>query len=123
MSDQRKEQKFTRVPGIASGQPITGRWLTQVADNQNALIDAYKGPASLRPLSNEGQDFDVTYNPSTQLQPIAQAGSSIWTETSRATSTVRINDPSSSAYVDVERIEAITFASSIGTMTLRFQNS
>lgn len=118
MSESRTNSQRPPVPLVNKGQAITARWLSNVARTLNDHSEALRAPASLAPLSKDSQAYD----PDGAI-PEGQLGTGIWVETGRDVSTVRVEDPNdSSIYVEVERIDAISFARGAEVMTLVFNN-
>lgn len=118
MSENRTRSNHPPVTLVNPGDPIRARWLSNVARTVNDHSEALRPPQSLAPVSNDSQAYE-----SDDQIPSAQLGSELFTETGRQTSTVRITDPSdSSVYVDVSRIDAVTFSSGARTLTLSFNN-
>ena len=103
-----------RVTGPLPGQVITSRFLRRVADNQNELLEKFRGP----------RDVLETVVETGETGQVDGALDEVWNERSRTTSTVRIeSDSDSSVFVNVQRVESITLAKSGGgEVTIHFDN-
>jgi hypothetical protein len=100
---------LTRAPRWRSGDPITAAALNRLAAAADGAVTAVPAPAA-----RAGQ---------IEINGVTAAGE-VWIEIDRQTSTVRVENPDdSSQYVDVERIDVVTFAGPDGrTMSLAFNN-
>ena len=100
-----------RVPRIRRGSPITSGYLNNISDNINQAYDSVHGPKTTdNPTETDGDG-----------EPIPEQ----WTEVERTTTTVRVENPDDATqYVDVERIETITFSLADSTrVELTFNNT
>lgn len=98
------------VRAIKRGDPLTARYFNRLADGVNQSLAALDPPRSLKVRSTDEQLNALTNEPGRQFQEI-----------SRTTTTVRIyqdDDPTSDNWVDVERIDVITFRAGADEMTL-----
>ncbi len=122
----------TLIP-IRRGQVITARYLATLAENQNELAQALRAPGSA-PGTQIAIPPDQVGNvdPLSLPDPGSQDAAGItqalpadtYTEVSRVTSTVRVENPGDPAqYVDVERIDQVLFTSGAGRLLLlKFNN-
>ena len=98
-----------KLPHIQKKQPITAKFLNAQVDEINTLtgnVDAPRDP-------DEGGENS----------PEIEQTAGVWSERSRTSTTVRIEDPNdSSVYVDVARMDSVTFSTPSGPITLRFNN-
>lgn len=128
----------TLIP-IRRGQVITARYLGTLAENQNELAQALRAPGGTpgqaQPPGTQtaippGQvgNIDPLSLPGTREQDAAGVTQAqpadTYTELSRVTSTVRVENPGDPAqYVDVERIDEVLFSSGAGRLLLlKFNN-
>ena len=106
-------QKIRRA---AQGQVLTANHYNQVVDGANLAIDVLGPPRSLRLSSADSTDVELDPDGNGIIDGI---GTIQYTETDRETTTVRVEDPNDpDVYVDVERIDKITFRSAFNRITL-----
>ncbi len=103
-----------RIPAIDKGDALTARYFNTVKANVEELKGAVNPPRV--------KDLETG-----ELQPTGGSTGSesvVFAETSRSTSTERVYDPNDSeVYVDVDRIDSVTFSNGSNTMKLIFNNS
>ena len=101
----------TQLRMLKRNDPITADYLNSVAARADKAARALTEANLEEP---EGQDGDGAES----------ATSEVYTETSRTTSTVRIEDENdSSIFIDVERMDSVTFQGNLGDfLTLNFNN-
>lgn len=129
-----------RLIPIRRGQVIRASYLATLAENQNELLGAARAPGGTpgadtgAPVQQaltpeQAANIDPRSVPDTRAQEAAGLTTAqpadTFTEVSRVTSTVRVENPGDPAqYVDVERIDQVLFASGDGrTLLLKFNNS
>jgi hypothetical protein len=99
-----------RVPRIRAGEVIEARWLNDVVDGVNTALQPPRAEDDPPPPQPEEGDDE-------------SAADEHWTEVARTTTTVRVEDPDDSdTYVDVERVDTVTFLRPDGT-TIRLTMS
>ncbi len=103
-----------KIPIIERGDPLTARYFNAVRTNIENLKPSVM-PPRIRPTKTA------------ELQPAGDSAGTepaVFTEISRSTSTERVYDPNDSeVYVDVDRIDSVTFSNGSNTMKLIFNNS
>ncbi len=112
-----------KVPSITRGQPISAGFLNVMGNNINLLAGALDKPQA-KP-GDASPKRSSSPETSDQADPNAPpADPNTYNETGRYTSMVRVTNPDDPAqYVDVERIEWVSFVNAAGeTLTLVFNN-
>jgi len=100
-----------RIRRIRRGDPIRADYLNQLADGANAALSGLDPPRSLRVRSKDDQI--------NELQQGTGGQERIFTETERTTTTVRVTqEGDDSVWVDVERIDKISFQAGNEVLTL-----
>ena len=114
--DQRRAE---RLPRVRRGDPITARLFNRLSVGINTAL-GLNPPRSLKVRSTDEQVNELMQPENTGVMLIC------YEEQSRVSSTVRVyqdGDPSSDNWVDVERIDQITFIRTNGdTLVLVFDN-
>ena len=109
---------MTAVKNFERGKPITAARLNEIVEIANRLdadsLPRQDNKASEGPLITDDEKVEE-----------AQATIEVWSEVYRETVTVRVENPDdSSQYVDVDRINAVTFRRPDGVLVLlRMDNS
>lgn len=122
-----------KSPRLRRGQTITARYLNGQADQIDALRNALvrlAGGAGVQAIDTQADQSNLS--PAQLLDPgitspgLTQnlAAGHVMTELARVTSIVRVENPSDPAqYVDVERVDVITFEGAAGErLTLVFNH-
>ena len=95
------------------GEPITAKFLGELADGVNSLDEPINGPQQIDELP-----------PPDVSDAVPTVPDYVFTETSRLTATVQVFDQNLENYADVERIESITFQNELGEiLRLDFNNT
>ena len=103
------------------GSRLTARHYNQVVEGANLALEVLGPPRSNRLPSADSNEPVLD---DTDSGTVTGLGTQIFVETSRITSTVRVEDPNdASVYVDVERIDQVTLRSGTNVITLIFDNS
>ena len=121
-----------RVRGPNVGEPITSSFLKRLAANQNEMLEFAASPRDVSGgRSDEGDDVQSDLGRRGGRGPQGAKGApgkglesnETWRETSRTSSTVRVTSADDAdVYIDVLRIETVTFARPGGEITLSFDN-
>jgi len=97
-----------KAPRVARGQAITANLWNELAD---AVDESLFSPR------------DITAGITTEeVEEIVTSGSTSWTEISRTSDTVRVENPEDATqFVDVERMRTIVFQGGAGTLTFTYK--
>jgi hypothetical protein len=103
------------------GDRLSARYVNRLVDGANLALHVLGPARSKRLPASDSEIVDLDENGDGDLSAI---GTRVYTENSRITSTVRVEDPNDSdIYVNVERIDTVTLESSADILTLKFDNS
>lgn len=95
-----------------SGQVLSAKHYNQVIDGANLALEVLGPPRSDRLSASDSVD-------QAESGTVTGIGTIAYTETARTTTTVRVEDPNDeNVYIDVERIDSITFRSAVNVITL-----
>jgi len=118
-----------RIRYTKRGDILTAVYVNKIVDGANRALDVLGPPRSTKsPETGTGEvpldaDGDPTAGNDPSTGGLSFLGSEVLEEESRITSVVRVTDPNdSSVWVDVERIDEITFGSTQRRLTLKFDN-
>lgn len=104
-----------------SGDRLSANYVNKIVDAANLAIDVLGPARSTRLGGRDTYDVPLDANGDGTLQGL---GTKVYTETSRRTSTVKVEDPNdASIYVEIDRIDEVTLRTARGeTITLVFEN-